>query len=319
MMLRNQRNIAKIIEKQIYNFKWTSTDRFSSTPTSISNKSNPLEQNKNENKIKNTNEKDTNTKEVQLKKFSIFRYNPDKNSRPKMQTFEVDISNCGPMVLDVLIKIKNEIDSSLSFRRSCREGICGSCAMNINGKNGLACLTEVNKNLQETTEIHPLPNLYVIKDLVPDLTHFYNQYKSIDPWLKRKTPKEKGQKEYLQSIEDRKKLDGLYECILCASCSTSCPSYWWNPEYYLGPATLMQAYRWIADSRDEYTDERLMEVNDTMKLYRCHGIMNCTVCCPKGLDPNKAITQMKEMIEEKFSKDKVKAYSKYIQDKMKNQ
>lgn len=322
MMLRYQWNVVNFFVKQKCNFKWTNTFLFGSSTTSIPHKSNPIESNEikqHEHITKNTNENGPNAKEVRLKKFSIFRYNPDKSSRPKMQTFEVDINNCGPMVLDVLIKIKNEIDSSLSFRRSCREGICGSCAMNINGKNGLACLTEVDKNLEQTTEIHPLPNLYVIKDLVPDLTHFYNQYKSIDPWLKRKNKKEKGQKEFLQSIEDRKKLDGLYECILCASCSTSCPSYWWNPEYYLGPATLMQAYRWIVDSRDEYTDERLMEVNDTMKLYRCHGIMNCTMCCPKGLDPSKAISEMKNMIEEKFSKDKVKTYSKYIQDKMKNQ
>lgn len=253
-----------------------------------------------------------------LKKFSIFRYDPELNKRPKMQIFEIDINDCGPMVLDVLIKIKDEVDSTLSFRRSCREGICGSCAMNINGKNGLACLTEVNKNLNETTEIHPLPNLYVLKDLVPDLTNFYNQYKSIEPWLKRKTKKAEGQKEFYQSVEDRKKLDGLYECILCASCSTSCPSYWWNPEYYLGPATLMQAYRWIADSRDEYTDERLMDVNDTMKLYRCHGIMNCKVCCPKNLDPNKAIENMKQMIQERFSKDKLKAHADYIREKMKS-
>ncbi|SBS92635.1 iron-sulfur subunit of succinate dehydrogenase, putative [Plasmodium malariae] len=268
--------------------------------------------------LKNESEQTTKNKEQnQLKKFSIFRYNPQSNNkRPKMQTFEVDIDNCGPMVLDVLIKIKDEIDSTLSFRRSCREGICGSCAMNINGKNGLACLTEVNKNKKEVTEIHPLPNLYIMKDLVPDLTNFYNQYKSIDPWLKRKTKKEKGQKEFYQSIEDRKKLDGLYECIMCASCSTSCPSYWWNPEYYLGPATLMQAYRWIVDSRDEYTDERLMEVNDTMKLYRCHGIMNCSLCCPKGLDPAKAIRNMKELVQQKFSEENIKSHSIYVREKM---
>lgn len=276
-----------------------------------------LGNNKKHNEQKVNNEKQ-NKETKNLKKFSIFRYNPQINKRPQMQTFEVDINSCGPMVLDVLIKIKDELDSTLSFRRSCREGICGSCAMNINGKNGLACLTEINKDFNEITEIHPLPNLYVVKDLVPDLTNFYNQYKSIDPWLKRKTKKKEGEKEFYQSIEDRKKLDGLYECILCASCSTSCPSYWWNPEYYLGPATLMQAYRWISDSRDEYTDERLMEINDTMKLYRCHGIMNCKVCCPKGLDPNKAIENMKHMIQEKFSKDKVKAHANYIREKMKS-
>ncbi|EDL47503.1 iron-sulfur subunit of succinate dehydrogenase, putative [Plasmodium vivax] len=271
---------------------------------------------KNESVKKKSDHAENSAQQNELKKFSIFRYNPQNNKRPKMETFEVDIDNCGPMVLDVLIKIKDEIDSTLSFRRSCREGICGSCAMNINGKNGLACLTEVNKDKKEVTEIHPLPNLYIIKDLVPDLTNFYNQYKSIDPWLKRKTKKEKGQKEFYQSIEDRKKLDGLYECIMCASCSTSCPSYWWNPEYYLGPATLMQAYRWIVDSRDEYTKERLMEVNDTMKLYRCHGIMNCTLCCPKGLDPAKAIRNMKELVQEKFSKESIKSHANYVKEKM---
>ncbi|CAD2104649.1 iron-sulfur subunit of succinate dehydrogenase, putative [Plasmodium vinckei brucechwatti] len=264
------------------------------------------------------NDKSDQAQKNELKRFSIFRYDSQNNKRPRMQTFEVDIDNCGPMVLDVLIKIKDEIDSTLSFRRSCREGICGSCAMNINGKNGLACLTEVNKNKNEITEIHPLPNLYIMKDLVADLTNFYNQYKSIDPWLKRKTKKEKGQKEFYQSIEDRKKLDGLYECIMCASCSTSCPSYWWNPEYYLGPATLMQAYRWIVDTRDEYTQERLMDINDTMKLYRCHGIMNCSVCCPKGLDPAKAIKHMKELVQENFSKDNIKVHANYIKDKMEN-
>merc|ERR1712224_407216 len=184
----------------------------------------------------------------------------------------------------------------LTFRRSCREGICGSCAMNIQGKNGLACLLYIEPN-SKPIEVQPLPHSYVVKDLVLDLTNFYNQYKSIEPWLKRKEPKEVGQKEYYQSREDRLKLDGMYECILCACCMTSCPSYWWNPEYYFGPAVLMQAYRWIADSRDQYTEERLAFLNDTMRLYRCHGIMNCTNCCPKGLDPAKSIVELKKFIE----------------------
>ncbi|KAF8819881.1 succinate dehydrogenase [ubiquinone] iron-sulfur protein [Cardiosporidium cionae] len=214
-------------------------------------------------------------------KFRVFRFNPSKNNRPYIQTFEFPRNACGPMVLDGLFHIKNEMDSTLSFRRSCREGICGSCAMNINGKNGLACLTPIPEG-ESVTEVQPLPQLYVIRDLVPDMTNFYNQYKSIEPWLKRKTVKNANEKEYYQSREDRAKLDGMYECILCACCSTSCPSYWWNPESYLGPAVLMQAFRWISDSRDEFTTERLALINDTMKLYRCHGIMNCSVCCPKG-------------------------------------
>jgi len=167
--------------------------------------------------------------------------------------------------------------------------------MNISGKNGLACLVYIDPDVK-AIEIQPLPHSYVLKDLIPDLSNFYNQYKSIEPWLKRKEPKAPGQKEFDQSIQDRLKLDGMYECILCACCMTSCPSYWWNPEYYLGPAVLMQAYRWVADSRDQYTEERLAWVNDTMKLYRCHGIMNCTNCCPKGLDPAKAIVHLKEQI-----------------------
>lgn len=236
--------------------------------------------------------------------FSVFRYNPDSElPKPRMDSFHIDTARCGPMVLDALIKIKDEQDASLAFRRSCREGICGSCAMNINGKNGLACLTPIPDQPEEPVEIRPLPNMYVIRDLVPDMTNFYNQYKSVEPWLKRKTATAPGDKEIHQSKEDRAKLDGLYECILCACCSTSCPSYWWNPEYYLGPAVLLQAYRWIADSRDEFTTERLAELNDTMKLYRCHGIMNCTACCPKGLDPAGAIQKIKNMIEDQFSED----------------
>mmetsp|Transcript_14715 Transcript_14715/g.24143 ORF Transcript_14715/g.24143 Transcript_14715/m.24143 type:complete len:288 (+) Transcript_14715:64-927(+) len=231
----------------------------------------------------------------QMQSFAIYRYDPEKSARPFMQQYDIDLKACGPMILDALIKVKDEVDPTLTFRRSCREGICGSCAMNINGKNGLACLIYIEPDAKPI-EIQPLPHSYVVKDLVPDLTNFYNQYKSIEPWLKRKEVKQAGEKEYYQSHEDRLKLDGMYECILCASCMTSCPSYWWNPEYYLGPAVLMQAYRWIADSRDQYTEERLAWVNDTMKLYRCHGIMNCTNCCPKGLDPAKAIVELKAQV-----------------------
>ncbi|KAK2197190.1 bifunctional Succinate dehydogenase-fumarate reductase N-terminal/4Fe-4S ferredoxin-type [Babesia duncani] len=231
----------------------------------------------------------------QMVDFSIFRFSPGSKSRPRMETHKLDISTCGPMVLDALIKIKNEIDPTLSFRRSCREGICGSCAMNINGENSLACLTEIAPMASTTIEIQPLPGLYVLRDLVPDMTNFYQQYKFIKPWLQRKEPKQ-DDREYIQTREERAKLDGMYECILCACCSTSCPSYWWNPEHYLGPAALLQAYRWISDSRDQYKVERMIAVNDTMKLYRCHGIQNCTKVCPKGLDPATKIRQLKIQI-----------------------
>ncbi|KAF2316528.1 hypothetical protein GH714_041869 [Hevea brasiliensis] len=197
------------------------------------------------------------------------------------------------MVLDALIKIKNEIDPTLTFRRSCREGICGSCAMNIDGCNGLACLTKIPSGTSST--ITPLPHMFVIKDLVVDMTNFYNQYKSIEPWLKRKNPPPVPEKEILQSKQDRAKLDGMYECILCACCSTSCPSYWWNPESYLGPAALLHANRWISDSRDEYTNERLEAINDEFKLYRCHTILNCARACPKGLNPGKQIMHIKQL------------------------
>ena len=210
------------------------------------------------------------------------------------------------MVLDALIKIKNEQDPTLTFRRSCREGICGSCAMNIDGTNTLACLCYIDppssgdkkSSSSETsaTKIYPLPHMYVIKDLVPDMGNFYEQYRSIEPWLKNKSGKEEGQAEYLQTREDRAKLDGMYECILCACCSTSCPSYWWNADKYLGPAVLMQAYRWIEDSRDEFTKERLEQLDDAFKLYRCHTIMNCTKVCPKHLNPGKAIAQIKKKL-----------------------
>ncbi|CAN1725400.1 Succinate dehydrogenase [ubiquinone] iron-sulfur subunit 2, mitochondrial [Linum perenne] len=233
----------------------------------------------------------TATSATNIKTFQIYRWNPDNPSKPELKDYKIDLKECGPMVLDALIKIKNEMDPSLTFRRSCREGICGSCAMNIDGCNGLACLTKISEG--EPTMVTPLPHMFVIKDLVVDMTNFYNQYKSIEPWLKRKTPPQVPGKEILQSKKDRSKLDGMYECILCACCSTSCPSYWWNPESYLGPAALLHANRWISDSRDEYTKERLDAINDEFKLYRCHTILNCARACPKGLNPGKQIQNIK--------------------------
>jgi succinate dehydrogenase / fumarate reductase iron-sulfur subunit len=229
-----------------------------------------------------------------VKKFIIYRYNPDTQENPRLDTYEVDLDHCGPMVLDALIKIKNEIDATLTFRRSCREGICGSCSMNINGTNTLACTKSI-EDIKGDVKIYPLPHTQVIKDLVPDLTHFYAQYASIKPWLETQTPPPPD-REILQSKEDRALLDGLYECILCACCSTSCPSYWWNGDRYLGPATLLQAYRWIMDSRDEMAGERLDNVEDPFRLYRCHTIMNCTNTCPKHLNPAKAIVEIKKML-----------------------
>lgn len=219
-----------------------------------------------------------------------------------MQEYKVDLNKCGPMVLDALIKIKNEMDPTLTFRRSCREGICGSCAMNIGGINTLACISKIDEN-NKVAKIYPLPHMYVVKDLVPDMNNFYAQYKSIQPWLQR--DKENiGHAQYLQSLDDRKKLDGLYECILCACCSTSCPSYWWNGEKYLGPAVLMQAYRWIIDSRDEKTAERLNKLKDPFSVYRCHTIMNCTRTCPKGLNPGQAIAEIKKLLSGLVKKSK---------------
>ncbi|KAG1363367.1 succinate dehydrogenase [ubiquinone] iron-sulfur subunit 1, mitochondrial [Cocos nucifera] len=234
------------------------------------------------------------TKPKRMKTFSIYRWNPDNPSKPQLQHYEIKLAECGPMVLDALIKIKNEVDPSLTFRRSCREGICGSCAMNIDGDNGLACLTKIS-SAGSATMITPLPHMFVIKDLVVDMTNFYNQYKSVEPWLKRKDPPPVPGKEIPQSKKDRAKLDGMYECILCACCSTSCPSYWWNPESYLGPAALLHAHRWIQDSRDQYTKERLEAVNDEFKLYRCHNIKNCVHACPKGLNPLKQIKSIKKL------------------------
>jgi succinate dehydrogenase / fumarate reductase iron-sulfur subunit len=228
------------------------------------------------------------------RRFEVYRYDPDAGENPRVDAYDVDTSACGPMVLDALIKIKNEVDSSLTFRRSCREGICGSCAMNIDGTNTLACIKPIEE-VQGPVKVFPLPHMPVVKDLVPDLTHVYAQYASIEPWLKTTTPPP-GNRERLQSPEDRAKLDGLYECILCFCCSTSCPSYWWNGDRYLGPAILLQAYRWLADSRDEATGERLDALEDPFRLYRCHTIMNCTKTCPKGLNPAKAIAETKKMM-----------------------
>lgn len=226
--------------------------------------------------------------------FRVYRWDPDAAARPRVDSYEIDLDSCGPMVLDAIIKIKNEVDPSLTFRRSCREGICGSCAMNIDGTNTLAC-TKPIADVRGDVKIYPLPHLPVIKDIVPDLTHFYAQYATIKPWLSTQSnvPPDR---ERLQSREDREKLDGLYECILCACCSTACPSYWWNGDRYLGPAVLLQAYRWLADSRDESSGERLDELEDPFRLYRCHTIMNCTRTCPKGLNPAKAIAEIKKML-----------------------
>jgi len=226
------------------------------------------------------------------KTFKIYRWNPDEPAKkPHLQEYTIDLNKSGPMVLDAILKIKNEVDPTLTFRRSCREGICGSCAMNIDGQNTLACLCRIDRTEGKETKIYPLPHMYVVKDLVPDMTQFYKQYKSIQPWL-QSTPPADG-KEHLQSIEERRKLDGWYECILCACCSTSCPSYWWNQDQYLGPATLMAAYRWMADSRDTHGAERKERMQNAFSLYRCHTIFNCSRTCPKGLNPGKAIAQMK--------------------------
>ena len=225
--------------------------------------------------------------------FKIYRYEPEDGKNPRLDSFTIDLDDCGPMVLDALIKIKAENDSSLTFRRSCREGICGSCSMNIGGRNTLACTCAIEDVEGDEVAIYPLPHMSVIKDLVVDFTRFWAQYESIKPWLQ--TESAAPQKEHRQSIEDREQLDGLYECILCACCSTACPSYWWNSERYLGPAVLLQAYRWIADRRDEATGERLDDLEDPFKLYRCHTIMNCTNTCPKGLNPAKAIGEIKKL------------------------
>jgi succinate dehydrogenase / fumarate reductase iron-sulfur subunit len=227
------------------------------------------------------------------KTFRVYRWNADDGANPRLDSYTVDLADCGPMVLDALIKIKNEVDSTLAFRRSCREGVCGSCAMNIDGTNTLAC-TKYIEDVKGEVKIYPLPHMAVVKDLVPDLKQAYAQYASIEPWLKTRTAPPG--RERLQSPQERARLDGLWECILCFSCATACPSYWWNGDRYLGPAILLQAYRWIADSRDEAAGERLDDLEDPFRLYRCHTIMNCTKTCPKGLNPAKAIAEIKKLM-----------------------
>ncbi|MBK1699317.1 succinate dehydrogenase iron-sulfur subunit [Rhodovibrio salinarum] len=230
------------------------------------------------------------------KTFHVYRWDPDAGENPRVDQFTIDLDDCGPMVLDGLIKIKNEIDSTLTFRRSCREGVCGSCAFNVNGRNTLACTTFIEET-DGDVKVYPLPHMEVVKDLVPDLNQAYAQYASIEPWLKTRTPAP--ERERLQSPEERAQLDGLWECILCFCCTTSCPSYWWNGDRYLGPAVLLQAYRFINDSRDEFTGERLDQLEDPFRLYRCHTILNCTRTCPKGLNPAKAIAEIKKKMVER--------------------
>eukprot|EP01069_Polyplicarium_translucidae_P003733 Polyplicarium_translucidae@DN2394_c0_g1_i1.p2 len=246
-------------------------------------------------------------------RFRVFRYAPDllnkngKPKRPSMQNFDLDLDSCGPMILDALIAMKDQ-DPTLTFRRSCREGICGSCAVNVDGTNSLACLTPIRTNCTATgggapVEIQALPNIPVVKDLVGDLNDFFDHHREVMPWLIRKNVKPEGSSEYRQDDVQRDKLDGLYECVLCACCTTSCPSSWWGPETYLGPAALLQAYRWVVDSRDEFTHERLAKLNDTLKLYRCHGIKNCNEVCPKHLKPADAIEQLKVLIAENYNEE----------------
>jgi succinate dehydrogenase / fumarate reductase iron-sulfur subunit len=230
---------------------------------------------------------------TRVKAFEIYRYDPEAGDNPRLDLFHVDLDDCGPMVLDALIWIKNKIDSTLTFRRSCREGICGSCAMNLDGTNWLAC-TRFLSDMAAPATIYPLSNMRIIKDLVPDITHLFAQYTMIEPWLQTKTPAPG--EERLQSLDERKKLDGAYECILCFCCTSGCPSHWWNGDRFLGPAVLLQAYRWLVDSRDEAMGERLDILEDPFRLYRCHTILNCTRTCPKGLNPGKAIGEIKKML-----------------------
>jgi succinate dehydrogenase / fumarate reductase iron-sulfur subunit len=230
------------------------------------------------------------------KEFRVYRWSPDDGQNPHIDSYFLNLDETGPMVLDAIIKIKNEVDPTLTFRRSCREGICGSCAMNIDGTNTLACTKSIDE-ISGTINIYPLPHMSVVKDLVPDMTHFYAQHQSIQPYLQ--TESTTPEKEWKQSREDREQLDGLYECILCACCSTACPSYWWNSDRYLGPAALLQAYRWVADSRDEATGERLDDLEDPFRIYRCHTILNCAQVCPKGLNPAKAIAELKKKMVER--------------------
>ena len=230
--------------------------------------------------------------------FRIYRWNPEDGQNPHLDTYWVERKSCGPMVLDALIKIKNEIDASLTFRRSCREGICGSCAMNIDGTNWLACTRFVSETRKRAT-VYPLNNMRIIKDLVPDLTHVFAQYRLIEPWLKSSAPAP--DRERLQSPEERRRIDGNWECILCFCCTSGCPSHWWNADRFLGPAVLLQAWRWLVDSRDEATGERLDQLEDPFRLYRCHTILNCTRTCPRGLNPGQAIAGIKKMLIERKS------------------
>jgi len=232
-----------------------------------------------------------------VRTVKVYRFDPTSGENPRVDTFELEPGSCGPMVLDALIQIKSAVDSTLTFRRSCREGICGSCAMNINGVNRLACTTAM-EDLGNTIRIYPLPHMPVVKDLVPDLTTFYAQYASVKPWLQTRTPPPPDS-ERLQTKEDQEKIDRPAACILCACCSTACPSYWWNSDRFLGPASLLAAYRWIIDSRDESTGERLDQLEDPFRLYRCHTIMNCTDVCPKDLNPARAIAEIKKMMVER--------------------
>jgi succinate dehydrogenase / fumarate reductase iron-sulfur subunit len=233
---------------------------------------------------------------ARVKTFKVYRYDPEAGGNPRLDSFEIDLDECGPMVLDALIKIKSDVDSGLTFRRSCREGVCGSCAMNIHGRNTLACTCAI-EDLPGEVAVYPLPHMAVIKDLVTDFTQFWAQYELIKPWLQADAPAP--QRERDQSPQERTRLDGLWECILCACCSTACPSYWWNSDRFLGPAALLQAYRWLADSRDERADERLDTLEDPFRLYRCHTIMNCTNTCPKGLNPAAAIGGIKKLMVER--------------------
>lgn len=232
------------------------------------------------------------------RKIKIYRWNPDEpDKNPRLDTYIIDQKTFGTMVLDVIMNIRDKLDPTLAFRRSCREGVCGSCSMNINGTNTIACLKHTD-DIKGDIVIYPLPHMPIIKDLVPDLSHAYAQLESVEPWMQADsalTP----DKERLQSPEEREQLDGLWECILCYCCTTSCPSYWWNGDRYLGPATLLQAYRWIADSRDEEKGNRLDNLEDPFKLYRCHTIMNCTNACPKGLNPGEAIGKIKQDLFER--------------------
>src|SRR5512139_3332403 len=225
-------------------------------------------------------------------RFRIYRYNPDTDAAPYMQDYDLSMEEGDAMLLDALLLLKQQ-DDSIGFRKSCREGVCGSDAMNINGRNGLACITPL-KELKQPITLRPLPGQPVVRDLIVDLTQFYNQYRAVKPWLINHDPEP--EIERLQSPDERARLDGLYECILCACCSTSCPSFWWNPDRFLGPAALLQSYRFLADSRDQAAGERLNDLNDPYRLFRCHTIMNCTDVCPKGLNPSQAIGKIKDML-----------------------